>query len=372
MSIQPFEPADLILRGPTQVAASVPYLLGFQPSDSVVVVFATVRGRHILTARVDVPHDPEGTVAMYESALAICERAHEQRAAYVSFVIYPPDDGAGVRLPVVVEALRQAVERTHLSLDSIATVQHGTWRDELDRDAPALLLDEVGLDAAAQWVAHGVTYEASREDLAARICGPETDTSRAVREVIERNGDKWRRELVKTAASRRQMEDQIVAYVTVVNINSCSEARDHVSPVPSAEEIAAWVIALADNRVREPLLWRLADGFLEGEASAIRLHQDALARLCALVRNTPAELAAPIASCAAAYAWQLGDGASAGIAADHGLNANPRNVLCGLVMSAVAAGVHPRVWLDMLRSMTLKQLRSGPRRSKSELLGDSW
>lgn len=364
MSIQPFEPADLILRGPTQVAASIPYLLGFQPSESLVVVFATSHGRHILTARVDVPRSVSDIATLVDSVALMCWRAHENDAAFVSFIFYLSEPEGEECLVPAVQAVQGAVEQSGLRLDSISSVRHGIWRDELDDDVPAVLLEEVGLDAAAQWVAHGVTYEQSREALAARVCGSDTELARHVRELVASRGDSWKSQLVKTQAARRLVEDQIFDYL-MTDMAQASPDRGRVSQeLPKADDLATWAVALADNRVREPVLWRLAAGFGTSDTSAAHIHKEALPRLCALVRNVPNELVAPIASCAAAFAWQLGDGAMASIAADHGLSANPRNVLCGLVMSAVVGGVHPRVWIEMLGSMTLKQLRSGPCRNK--------
>ena len=58
-----------------------------------------------------------------------------------------------------------------------------------------------------------MTYEQSREALAARVCGSETELARQVRELVASRGDSWQSQLVKTQAARRLVEDQIFDYL---------------------------------------------------------------------------------------------------------------------------------------------------------------
>lgn len=362
MSTQPFEPVDLVLRGQAQVAASVPYLLGFQPTESIVAVFASARGRHVLTARLDLPEPVIEPAALFDALMSACAQAEQHGAKHASFILYPPESSVGPELPAVVTALRAAVGESALSLEGISTVHRGSVRDELDPNRQVSVLRDATLATEAQWVARGASFESSRLDLEARIGGPETDLAHAVASFIAARPVGWTRELVKNARVRRALEDQIVEHLFVTADSAALGERLETPEFPDAATLAAWAVGLTDSRVREPVLWRLAEGYPEAEHRAFEVQHSMLMTMCALVRNVPPDNAAPFASCVAAYSWQLGNGALARIAADHGLAAHPDNVLCRLVSEAVGSGVHPQVWLEMLGSMSLKELRAGPRR----------
>ena len=62
------------------------------------------------------------------------------------------------------DAVLAATGRTGLFLDSFASVCGGLWRAGVNLDASPEVLTEVGVAAAAQWVAKGVTFESSREE----------------------------------------------------------------------------------------------------------------------------------------------------------------------------------------------------------------
>lgn len=361
MSTQPIEPVDLILRGQTQVAASVPYLLGFQPTDSIVAVFASTQGRHVLTARLDLPDPLIQPAALFDALMSVCARADQQGARHACFILYPPESSASPDVPVVVSTLQAAVGESTLSLEGISTVHRGLVRDELDPARQASVLRDAGLATRAQWMARGASYEASRVTLEARIGGPATPLAQHVESFIASQTAGWSRSVVRNARVRRLLEDEILDYLLLSSDRVTLGQGAADSELPCAATLAGWAVGLSDSRVREPVLWRLAQGCSGAVSREFENEHSLLMAMCALVRNVPGKYAAPMASCVAAYSWQLGNGAMARIAADHGLAADPDNVLCRLVAEAVKSGVHPDVWLEMLASMSLRELRSGPR-----------
>ncbi|MFA7266115.1 MAG: DUF4192 domain-containing protein [Candidatus Nanopelagicales bacterium] len=361
MTTQPTHTPKLVLRDPVQLAVSIPYLLGFSPERSIVVTFAAESGRHVLTARCDLPSPLDPPTQFVDGLDAICEAGRADGATSVAAVIYPPADPDAIDVAQVVSDFVVAIPGLGLELLSVGSVRNGMWRDELEPEEADVRLAEAGVGTAAEWVARGVAFEESREGLSNRVYGPDTTRARAVRDFIEAQDDSWDREITRNRDARRRLEDNLLAYLhpsEPVSEGGGSSAR---IPVPDADVLASWAVGLADSRVREPVLWRLAEhtgGQGEWDGDVQRRMLDAL---CTLVRNTPEEDVAPLASCLAAFSWQLGNGAIAEIAAEHGLAADPRNVLCQLVRDAVTHGVHPLVWVEMLQAMSLEELRSGPR-----------
>lgn len=364
MTTQPTHAPKLVLRDPIQLATSIPYLLGFSPDDSIVLTFANEAGRHILTARNDLPGSDESAGRCALGLESICGRAVLEGATAVAAVFYPAADTSAVTLARLVTGMAIAVPQMGLELLSISSVSEGMWRNELAPDETAINLADAGVATAAEWVARGVSFQDSRSRLADSIRGPQTALAVQVREVIVSAPDSWDRDITRNRQLRRRIEDELVEYLEEFSSSSHEASIRNPVPLPRATELARWAVGLADNRVREPVLWRLAEasgGFSDLDDQRYGRVLDAMT---VLLRNVPEEDTAPLASCVAALGWQMGNGAIANVAAVYGLEVDPRNVLCKLVNDAVRQGVHPRVWLEMLQAMTLNDLRSGPRRRR--------
>jgi hypothetical protein len=122
------------------------------------------------------------------------------------------------------------------------------------------------------------------------------------------------------------------------------------------QEGPRWAAALADSRVREPLLYRLV-------IEVPRTHRRevlsaARAWLTELVAVVPGHWCAPVAATLAALVWQQGDGAFAGIAAEHALSADPGNTLAELVHRGAGSGVPPMIWREVFGAFSLAELRA--------------
>lgn len=361
MTTQPAEHETLVVRDPIQLAASIPYLLGFVPDSSIVLTFVGGRGVHLLTVRLDLPASTADSRSFAAAFDLICARALRDDAHSLSAFIYPPTDDATVDIDDVISMVIEACERGRLTLLNVHSVNQGVCHDELDRNAVGVVLADTGLSTAAEWVARGVSYQGSREELSSWVHGSDGSYPIEVRGYIDRQEPEWDCSITRNRAARRSIEDDIVGYIE--RFGSQSATPDFApAALPRVATLASWVVALSDSRVREPVLWRLAESTRVGDGSGQSRRM--LDVMCLLLRSTPRRDAASLASCVAAFAWQCGNGAVADIAANHGLAADPQNVLCRLVSEAVGAGVHPSVWVEMLRAMTLDELRSGPRRRR--------
>lgn len=109
--------ADITLRGPDDVVAALPYQLGYQPHDSVVVV--SLRRRRVgLVARCDLPPDCE----VDEVVASLLGPLLRDRPTAVILVGY--EESAEASHPVLL-ALVEAVERAGLEVLDVAVVREG-------------------------------------------------------------------------------------------------------------------------------------------------------------------------------------------------------------------------------------------------------
>lgn len=354
----------IALRDPVEFAASIPYLLGFTPTRSLVLGFADQGGTHLMCARIDLAANAPGAVdgqpIFAEAVYDVCVRACQRDARYVAAVLYPGDDEHDVGWSS--EVVRQASARTSLELLHVASVVGSLWSDRPDGGNETIDLTSAALRVNAEWVASGASFVNSRQELAARVVGPPTPITHQLAELLSGDVSRWEHQLTGNASARRAMENEIVSYLFSFGAQRGSDIADGPSAPPAARILAQWVIGLADSRIREPVLWRLAERYEFGiRPSDASQRLRTLDTWCLLVREVPHAYSASISSCAAAFAWQVGNGALADILATHALQADPRSVLSSLVQQATRQGVHPETWINMLQSLRVSQLRAGHR-----------
>lgn len=364
MTSQPAEPTyqsdSISLSSPAQVAASIPYMLGFWPSESVVGMFFDESNHMVLTARADFP-SVAGPVDISAAFSDCCLRAVAQGATQVQVVAFPEPKMPLPRRVETLVALEEIAATASLDVLDVGSVLDGHWVSSVGEQSECAALEDESeeLIAACQWISRGVTYASDREALADVIVGEPTDLAIRAEQFMREGGAYFAKEFLRTRGQRREIEDLIFDFVTLSHPQWVKAPKVSDSPL-NPELVVLWAQAVNDRRVREPLLWRIAVGE-NGHGENAR---EAAAALCTITRNTPPEIAAAVASCTAAVAWQSGNGALARIAAAHGVACEPRNVLSGLVLDAVSNGVHPGVWVEMLRSMPLAELRATVKRRR--------
>ncbi len=368
------------VSGASGLVTSVPYLLGFEPRDSFVVVF-TCRdsGRVVLCLRVDAP-----TIAQSPSEpWDVGGRADEAASAAAEL---PLEIGVAVRRALAAgaqlevahvvlfsnRALERPLRDTSLKLreelleqgvelgEWLAATGDHWWHYSCPRPGCCPPTgrqcdDSAGTRAAFDLVTAGIGFAVSREALADRLLPdgsallPAEVMARALAEsvlhaVSRRGAVGW----------RRAREDELVTMASPVGTGACSMDSGVAEPDEDLRA-ARWAVALQDPRVREPLMHRLLFG---GSATRrVARLQAARAMLTELVRRTPAPEVAAVAATLAAVAWQQGDGAFARLAAERALAADSGNVLAGLIRHAAGSGLPPSQWQEVLASYTPAMLR---------------
>lgn len=317
------------LSGPGELAAALPLLCGFAPSESLVLVALEPGSSRVgLTLRLDLPCPADAE----QVARELAERVRRAGAGRVFAFVVTEQPGHEDR--ILVEAL---LDQPGLDLLDVVEVRTGRWRSLLCTDraccpepgrpvpatSPSLTL--VRAEAALT----GRDVLPSRAALVAALAAPATTD-----ELLTRFQAKARRlevEVQRTSRSRRRRR----------LVRSFRRALVDLTGV-DGDELA---LGLSDVLVRDEVLtWSAADG------------ERLLAVLLHLARCTPSPFDAGVCATLAWVAYTRGDGATASIALERSLTTAPDHGLARLLQGALDQQVAPRELLAVAER-TLSGLR---------------
>ena len=306
-------PSTLTARNPEDLLAVVRVVLGFDPTDSIVML--TLGARHPCHARVDLPDVaedlPEVTEVLLRPALVhgaasvvfVLYTGDEQQAGRAARLLRKRFEAAGVRC---LEVLRAHAGRWH----PIFPVPGGRPGGRPDRRARFGVAYDVSAHRfVAAAVLDGRVLHGSRDDLAATLA-PRTDETAAVEAALP-----------QPAASAGWVARMVSRYAAG-------------AAVPSVADSARLLVAISDPEVRDAA-WA---GITRAEA---RRHVELWS---ALVRRCPADLLPHAAGVLGIAAWLAGDGALAWCAVDRARGVDPDHTLAGLVADLLEAAVPPDSW----------------------------
>jgi hypothetical protein len=337
-----------------ELAAAVPQLLGFRPSESVVLIgLGGASGNRVgLTARADIP--PPDLAGHLAGDLVRRIRSDSPTAVVVAIVSEAPDEAAGplgvfrpeAGLPhrPLLRELTSALTAAGLPVREALLVRSGRW---WSYDCPEPCCAPGGgtplpggvtaLEAAT--VVSGSVVAADRAALVARIARPDGRAGGAIEAVTWRVGDRHARAALadRDATARR-------SWATVLRtVRRCR-------PGPTAGP-------LSDRDVAR-VLWALSDVRVRDRALTLALGDDAPAAevlWTECTRRGPAPLDAAPATLLAVSAWLRGDGAMANIAVERALDSRPTYSFAHLLARGLAACLPP-AWLRELIAETFPEL----------------
>jgi hypothetical protein len=319
----------------------VPYLLGFHPRDSLVLIgFAD--GRVNDTARVDLTDLVHADLA--QQLLAALRRGGAGEVVVVVFddavpdalpdAAPEPDAAAGAALPWRAEigALAEQCERHGLVVGDVMLVRGGRWRSYVCTDPRCCPAEGNPMPAGTSPLAAAATYAGlvalpDRAALAATLDpAPEPDRVRLMPLISS----------CESAAPHKSVAGQRAKHDRAVKRAIFAAARRADEPVWNAADldddtVAAFGAALRSFEVRDPL-WVALDHR--------RLGGDPLWR--ALAARLPAPYDATPLFLFGWNAWRSGDGALAGIAAERALESDPSYSAADLLLAALRYGMDPR------------------------------
>jgi hypothetical protein len=299
---------EVRISDPGEVAAALPYLLGFRPRESIVLLClgGATSNRVGLTVRAGLP--PPG----FEHAAArelVRRVVTDDPVAVLVAVVSEADDAGEAGLPhrPLVHAVVLALDAAGLAARDALLVRSGRWWS-YDCPHPCCAtgagtpLPGGVSELAAASVAAGQVVAEDRADLAARIA---PDPSAGMRETLERVG---------TACAGAVAGRGLVAAESWPAVQAAvARLRAPSAPRLSDDEVARLLWGLHDRAVRDRALG-LALG--PDAPAAEQLWTGCTRRGCSPLVAAPATL---LAVCA----WLRGDGAMAGVALDRALDADP-------------------------------------------------
>ena len=307
---------SITVRSPADLLSVTPYLLGFHPADSVVVV--GLAGRFVtFAARHDLPRPDDGDLR-WMAPIVAAQELHQ--AALIGY-------GPPGRVTRTLDALSAALGEAGVPVLEALRVTGGRWwsyrcaqprccppegRPCPPRDGPI----------AANAVYRGQVALPSRQALVDQVAAVTGESRAEMAAATERA----RARLAGLPAD--QPDGRAVRRAGRAAVRD-AERRHRAGRPSTADEIAWLGVLLADTVVLDDALDRS-----DGQDWRIGLWTDALRRV------EPEFVAGP--GCLLAYtAWRAGRGALARVAVDRALLADPGHRTATLLDALLAAGIGP-------------------------------
>ncbi|CAL9556808.1 DUF4192 domain-containing protein [Streptomyces sp. enrichment culture] len=361
------EEPKITLRGPAELADALPYLLGFHPTDSVVMValHGEEHGRFGGRLRLGIPSSPRDWAPtaerLAECLVEGCERRGSRPDGIVVFLCQDPAEGESPRR--VMERLRPFAQKLRTACGALDVPVYEAlclsdgrfWSylcpdsDCCPPDGTALTPTGTSVMAAAAAYA-GIHVRGSLRDMEARL---RPRTARAMVAAQERALDSASAALVRRildTTERRGVRDDMIRLAQRLIDRladhpplaepETSDARDDA--LITHEEAAELIVGLQDRRTRD----RAAE-WMEGREAdlALRLWR-ALSRRCVGIYGEHA--AAPL-SLAGWVAWSTADEPGARVALGLALEADPEYVFARLLHQACNEQLDPETLRECLR-----------------------
>jgi Domain of unknown function (DUF4192) len=340
------------ISGPAELLQAVPYLLGFHPAASLVLLGLDA-GRLVVTARLDLADAARGGVGRAVEPMVrggstsfvavIYDDGDDEPVGYLGdfgdlddLDDWYGDDGYGeegfgeLLLPDVATRVARAVGAVGAALLDVIVVCDGRWWSYGCLDPDCCPPDGHELPATSSAFAAAATFDGvvplpDRAALEA-LLEPLPDTDReALDPAIER---------AENAAVRQTLDGQAARWATSIKRALFRAARAADDPgfagLPD-DDVGRFGAALAVTAIRDAVWMAIDDRRLDGRA----LWRD-------LGRRLPGPYDTAALFLYGWAAWRAGDGALAGIAAERALESNPDYHAAELLLAAVDAGVDPR------------------------------
>ncbi|MFB4421487.1 DUF4192 domain-containing protein [Streptomyces sp. QL37] len=368
----PSEAQQVTLRGPAELADALPYLMGFHPNDSVVMVaLHGGRGRFGGRLRLGIPREPGEWAPVADqlarSLIAGSERRESRPDAIVVFLCQDPAEGESApqtmeRLRPLAQRLRTACGELDVPVLEALCISDGRYWSYCcpdDRCCPPegnpLALPGTTVMAAAAAYA-GVQVRGSLRDMEARLVPWDSAAAQEQERALDSAGAVMVSRILdadgrgdvarETLALARDLMERLGS--TPPSGPAWTDGGDDALIAP--DEAAAVILGLQDRETRD----RAAEWMEGPEAgTALRLWR-ALARRC--VGPYVEHAAAPL-TLAGWVSWSTGDEAGARVALGLALRADPDYTFAQLLHQACNQGLDPETLRRCLRGE--RTLREG-------------
>ncbi|MGA5095800.1 DUF4192 domain-containing protein [Streptomyces lavendulocolor] len=370
---------QITLRGPAELADALPYMMGYHPTDSIVMVaLHGDRGRFGGRLRLGIPRSPREwppvAEQLAECLVEGCERRGARPEGIVVFVCQDPAEGETgrhvmERLRPLAQRLRTACGTLDVPVYEALCISDGRFWSYCCPDTRCcppegnpLALPGTSVMAAAAAYA-GIQVRGSLRDMEARLLPWPYETARSAGQLRALDGaaaalvprilDAEGRDTVRTETIR--LAEQLVRRLADgPRIMDPAAADTQDDALIGDDEAAAVILGLQDRETRD----RAAE-WMEGPdaAPALRLWR-ALARRCvgAYVEHSAAPL-----TLAGWVSWSSGDEPGARVALGRALEVDPEYVFARLLHQACNEGLDPESLRRCLRDERDARAAAGAR-----------
>lgn len=358
---------QITLRGPAELADALPYMMGYHPTDSIVMVaLHGDRGRFGGRLRLGIPRSPREwppvAEQLAECLVEGCERRGSRPDGIVVFLCQDPADGETgrrvmERLRPLAQRLRTACGTFDVPVYEALCISDGRFWSYCCPDTRCcppegnpLALPGTSVMAAAAAYA-GIQVRGSLRDMEGRLRPWPYEAARSADQLqaldstgaalVPRILDGEGRATVRTETIRLA-EELMKRLADGPRITDPTAADAQDDALIRHDEAAAVILGLQDRETRD----RVAEWMEGAEAApALRLWR-ALARRCvgAYVEHSAAPL-----TLAGWVAWSTGDEPAARVALGLALDADPEYVFARLLHQACNEGLDPESLRRCLR-----------------------
>lgn len=323
------------LTSPHDLLAAVPFLIGYHPTNSLVIV--SLKDDAIgMAMRVDYPSLEPNNEAPYDSLVFHLLREGAEGALVVAYVPEDRSDGEEV-----LRAIELAMVRANIPLRESLLIVHGRWRSVICTDSGCCppegnVLPEISTSrVAVEQVAQGrpmpfADVEGLSDSIAPLPLSMDLDFLAMVHSYC-----------IDPDASDIQSSQRIGA-TSVIDLVARFVDGSIGTDSESDQELSARVIAgVGDIQVRDFALGSHDETSIDFYASMWRY----------LTRIAPASFVAPVASLFAALSYERGEGALAQRALDRALSDDPSYSLASLLRRVFSAGWPPESFAAMRKDL---------------------
>lgn len=321
----------LSVSTPADLLALVPYLLGFHPTDSLIVVALSGR-RLVFIARSDLPADQASAATRAALVDQIATQTVGSGADAAVLVGYGP----AAPVTAMVDIARDSFAGRGVQLREVLRVAGGRYYSYLCTDAgccppEGVAFDPVAGPAAVAATVAGMVALPDRQALAAQLAPVTGQARQAMRRATEHAAAR----LADLAG-----HGDPTAEVERVGRDAVDDALAQQGAGRSlADGQAAWLSLLLTHLPVRDHAWARTGT----DEAHLRLWAD-------LTRRAQPHLAAAPASLCAFAAWRRGNGALANVAVDRALRADPGYRMAQLIAETLWLGIPPHAfdaWPDL-------------------------
>lgn len=324
--------AVLGIHGPADLVQAVPYLLGFHPKSSLVVV-GLYQSQLVVTVRIDMA-DLTARDVLAGTVAAMRRGGASELIGAVFDDCEPAPTGGSMPWASAAESLSAEAARVGCDLIDVLLVIGDHWWSYFCGDgeccpATGRPLPEAVSEFSAAATYAGLVALPDREALAAVLAALPDNQRNGLTPLIAG----YENEAVQAALDGRAgQHDRSMKRALFAAARRSDDPAGASKVLPASDlDVARLGVALSAHVLRDSLWMAVDDGRLDGR----RLWLD-------LARRLPSPYDAAPLFLYGWCSWRAGNGALAGIAAEHAVRSDPTYSAADLLLAALARGVDPR------------------------------